>query len=167
MGPCQASNDRHLQYVGPEPLTKEGAVQLMKNNWTQGNEIKIAAWNAQLEQEQAEQAKQERVANEAEEAQCTQQEKEAAEEQRAIEWKKPKLNAFNPNCSVPNWIEPRPSPYTLNKIELRQFQQIYKPRLLRFHSSRRCLCPQAAGCPGIFQEHQERWGPILGRDVRS
>ena len=111
-------------HVGPEPLTEEGAVQQMKNNWTRGNEIKIAAWNAQLEQERAERAEQERVANEAEEAQRAQQEREAAEEQRAIERKKPKLNAFDPNRSVPNWIEPRPSPYALNKIELRQYVEL-------------------------------------------
>ena len=53
--------------------------------------------------------------NEAEEAQHARQEREAAEKQRAIEQKKPKLNLFDPNSSVPNWIEPRPSPYALSQ----------------------------------------------------
>ena len=58
--------------------------------------------------------------SEAEEAQHARQEREAAEEQWASERKKPKLNPFDPNSSVPNWIEPRPSPCALRKIELRQ-----------------------------------------------
>ena len=57
-------------HQGNQPLTTDAATLQMKEAWTRENERKVAAWNAQLEQDQAEQAEQDRQACEEEEVQC-------------------------------------------------------------------------------------------------
>ena len=80
----------------------------------------IAAWNAQLEQNRADQEAQERI-SEKEEARRAQREREADEQLRAwrreVERKKPQIKTFDPNLQVGNWIEARPAPYALNSLE--------------------------------------------------
>ena len=39
-------------HMGDHPLTLEEAAQHMKDTWTHVNDLKVAAWNAQLEQDQ-------------------------------------------------------------------------------------------------------------------
>ena len=105
------------EHLGPEPLTDEGAIQQMKDAWTEANNIQIVAWNAQLEQECAQQEELERQAAKEEEARRVQKEQEAKKQHREIERKRPKLNPFDPNRSVGSWIKPRPAQYALKKIE--------------------------------------------------
>jgi hypothetical protein len=47
---------------GDQPLTVDEATQRMKEAWTRENNRKVAAWNEQLEQDQAEQDEQDRLA---------------------------------------------------------------------------------------------------------
>ncbi|KAH9027346.1 hypothetical protein EDB84DRAFT_1258581, partial [Lactarius hengduanensis] len=74
------------------------------------NNNKIAAWNEQLKQVWAKQEELDRQAQEEEDAQ------QAEEQRKEADKKKPKLNPFNPNCTLGNCIEPRPAQYALNKI---------------------------------------------------
>jgi hypothetical protein len=60
-------------YQGPLPLTTEEATQQMKDMWTRENNTRVAAWNEQLEHDQAERVEQERSAQ-VEDALRTQQE---------------------------------------------------------------------------------------------
>jgi hypothetical protein len=101
---------------GDHPLTADEATQRMKGAWARENERKIAAWNAQLEQDQAEQDEQDRLAQAEEDARSAQRDKEAEEQRREAEKKKPKMNAFDPHRRVNKSIEPRPAPYALNKV---------------------------------------------------
>ena len=103
-------------HQGDPPLTEDEAAQRMKEAWTHENQRKVAAWNAQLEQDQAEQDEIDRLAQEAEDARRVQQEKEAKEQWEEAEKKKPKLNQFDPRLPVEVWIEPRPSTYALNRL---------------------------------------------------
>jgi hypothetical protein len=111
-------------HKGDLPLTAEEATQLIKDTWTREIDNKVAAWNAQLEQDRAEQVKQDQRAREEEEAQRAQREKEAEEQRREVERRKPKLNPFDPNRQAPSWIEPRPSPFALNKIDSLEYIEL-------------------------------------------
>ncbi|KAH9021888.1 hypothetical protein EDB85DRAFT_1895459 [Lactarius pseudohatsudake] len=103
-------------HQGLNPLTGDEAVQQMKEAWARENVNKIIAWDAQLEQDRAAQEEQDRVALEAEAAQDAQREKEAEDQRREAEKKKPKMNTFDPRRCLRAWIEPRPAQYTINKI---------------------------------------------------
>jgi hypothetical protein len=111
-------------HQGPPPLTAEEATQRMKDAWTQENNIRVAAWNRQLELGQAERDERDRLEQEAEDARRVQREEEAADLRREAEKKKPKLNAFDPNRRVASWIEDRPCTYALNKIKNLQYVEL-------------------------------------------
>ena len=42
-------------HMGDHPLTLEEATKCMKDTWTHVNNLKVATWNAQLEQDLEEQ----------------------------------------------------------------------------------------------------------------
>ena len=111
-------------HQGPQPLTAEEATQQLTDAWALDNATKLAAWNIQLDQDQVVQAEQEKVACEQEEAQRIQHEKDAEEQRKEAEKKKPKLNSFDVNRSVGDWIEPRPAPYALNKINSLEYVEL-------------------------------------------
>jgi hypothetical protein len=96
----------------------------MNDAWTRGHEESVRAWNAQLELDQAEQILQEQRAQEEVEAQRLLHEREAEAQRKEIEKKKPKLNPFDPNRSVANWIEARPSQYAIEKINALQYVEL-------------------------------------------
>ncbi|KAH9035675.1 hypothetical protein EDB85DRAFT_1811141, partial [Lactarius pseudohatsudake] len=111
-------------HQGIVPLTEEEAVLRLKEAWARENANKITAWNAQLEQDRAEQNEQDRMAQEAEDAQLAQRKKEAEEQHKEAKKKKPKMNAFDPRRGVSNWIEPRPSQYAINKINSLEYVEL-------------------------------------------
>ncbi len=111
-------------HQGVLPLTAEEASQRMKEAWTRENDSRIVAWNAQLEQDRVDQEEQDRVAQQEEDVQHTQLEKEAEEQRREAEKKKPKLNTFDPNRRINKWVEPRPAPYALNKINALEYIEL-------------------------------------------
>jgi hypothetical protein len=104
-------------HQGDQPLTAEEAAEQMKEAWTRENQRKVAAWNIQLEQDRAEQDEQDRAAREDEEARRALREGEAEEQRREAERKRPKLNNFDPDRLVSKWIEPRPAPYAITKLD--------------------------------------------------
>ena len=111
-------------HQGPQPLTPEEAIQRLKDAWTRDHDTRMAAWNAQREQERAEMEEQERLAQEEQEARRAQHEREVEEQRKEAEKKKPKLNSFDPNRSVGRWIKPRPAQYALNKINTLDYVEL-------------------------------------------
>jgi hypothetical protein len=111
-------------HQGDQPLTTDAAALQMKEAWTRENERKVVAWNAQLEQDQAEQAEQDRQTREEEEVQRARLEREAEEECREAERKKPKLNPFDLNRFADRWIEARPASYALGKINKLEYVEL-------------------------------------------
>lgn len=103
-------------HVGDPPLTPDEATQQMKDAWGRENDRKIAAWNAQIKQDRAEQDELDRLAQEEEGTRRAQLEREAKEQRREAEKKKPKLSPIDWDRNVDGWIEPRPASYALNKI---------------------------------------------------
>jgi hypothetical protein len=109
---------------GDHPLTADEATQRMKDAWARENEQKIAAWNAQREQDQVEQEEQDRLAQAQEDLQCAQCDREAEEQCREVEKKKPKINSFDPHRRVNESIELRPAPYALNKVNNLEYVEL-------------------------------------------
>jgi hypothetical protein len=111
-------------HVGDNPLTVDDATQRMREAWTRENDRRITAWNAQLEQDRAEQEERDRLAQEEQEVQRARQEREAEEQRREAEKKKPKFEPFDPNRPVNATIEPRPAPYALGKIKTLEYIEL-------------------------------------------
>ncbi|KAH9033900.1 hypothetical protein EDB85DRAFT_2073728 [Lactarius pseudohatsudake] len=103
-------------HQGVFPLTPEEATQRLKDTWARENGVKVAAWNAQVEQDRAEQEELDRLAQEEADAQLAQRQKEAEDQFREAEKKKPKLNDFDPDRTISDWIEARPAPYAINRL---------------------------------------------------
>jgi hypothetical protein len=111
-------------HQGPPALTAEDAAQRMRDAWARGNEEKIAAWNAQLELDQAEQAQLELQALEVAEAQRAQLEREAEQQRKEAEKKQPKLGPFDENFAMPDWVEARPAQYAIDKLQNLQYVEL-------------------------------------------
>ena len=111
-------------HMGDHPLTLEEAAQRMKDAWTRVNDLKVAAWNAQREQDREEQEGRDRLVQEEEDARRDQQQREAEEQRREVERKKPKIGEFNEDREVCEWIEPRPAQYALNKINNLEYVEL-------------------------------------------
>ncbi|KAH9016308.1 hypothetical protein EDB85DRAFT_1875065 [Lactarius pseudohatsudake] len=99
---------------GIDPLTEEGAAQRLREAWTRENDNQRAAWDEQLDQDRIEQEEQDRLAQEEEDAQQALRDKEAEQQRREAEKKKPKIGSFaSPTGSS---HAQRPAQYALNKI---------------------------------------------------
>ncbi|KAH9014128.1 hypothetical protein EDB85DRAFT_1876550 [Lactarius pseudohatsudake] len=111
-------------HQGAIPLTPEEATQTLKNAWARENGAKLAAWNAQVEQDRADQVEQDRLAQEEADAQLALHQKEAEDQLREAEKKKPKLNDFDPDRVISDWIEPRPAPYAVNRLNNLEYVEL-------------------------------------------
>ncbi|KAH9009308.1 hypothetical protein EDB85DRAFT_2162884 [Lactarius pseudohatsudake] len=117
----QTTIDTHQ---GAFPLTPEQATQRLKDTWACENGAKVATWNVQVEQDLAEQEALDRLAQEEADAQLAQCQKEAKDQFREAERKKPKLNDFDPNCVISDWIEARPAPYAVNRLNNLEYVEL-------------------------------------------
>ncbi|KAF8468595.1 hypothetical protein DFH94DRAFT_281156 [Russula ochroleuca] len=136
---CPPYEDQQWDYVrqaiiianqGAQPMTPEEAVQHLKDAWARDRDIRVVAWNAQLEHDRVELEEQARQVQEEQEAQRIQHEREAEEQRREADKKKPKLNVIDPNRLIPRTIKPRPVQYALNKINMMEYVELdyFSPR---------------------------------------
>ncbi|KAH9006256.1 hypothetical protein EDB86DRAFT_2778825, partial [Lactarius hatsudake] len=117
---------RHCVFAhhGNIPFMAEEAARQLRELWTRGYDVSVAAWNAQLEQDRAEQVDRGQQAYEVNEARRAELEKEAEEQRREAEKKKPRLNSFDPTRRVSDWIVPQPASYALNKIDNLEYVEL-------------------------------------------
>ncbi|KAH8978588.1 hypothetical protein EDB92DRAFT_1807283 [Lactarius akahatsu] len=111
-------------HQGVVPLTPEEATQTLKDTWARENGAKVAAWDAQVEQDHANQVELDRLAQEETDAQLALRQKEAEDQLWEAERKKPKLNDFDPNRVISDWIEPRPAPYAINRLNSLEYVEL-------------------------------------------
>jgi hypothetical protein len=97
-------------------IANEQAVQTLNTSWTHSHEERIQAWDQQVIEDAATQEEERRLAQEQEDQQRTQQELELENERREVERKKPKMNDFNENAMVNDFIGSRPSAYALRRL---------------------------------------------------
>lgn len=103
-----------------EPITHEVAAQRLRATWTVIQRQKIARWNQQKEDDQ----QRAEALREEEERRKAELDREAEEQRKEQEKKKPKINSLDPNCTVSDWIAPRPSAYALNKIQQIEYVEL-------------------------------------------
>jgi hypothetical protein len=82
-------------------------------------------WNQQEEDDRLTQEEARRLAQEEEDLQRAQNEQEAEAEKREKDKKKPKLNGFDENKTVGNFITPCPAAFALNKLENFDFVELW------------------------------------------
>ncbi|KAH9023115.1 hypothetical protein EDB85DRAFT_1819795, partial [Lactarius pseudohatsudake] len=111
-------------HQGAFPLAPEDATQRLKDTWARENGAKVAAWNAQLEQDRVEQEELDRLAQEEADAQLAQRQKEAKDQFREAEKKKPRLNDFDPNRVISDWIKARPALYAINRLNNLEYVEL-------------------------------------------
>lgn len=111
-------------HQGDQPLTMEEAAQQMKDAWARENQLKVDAWNIQLQQDAAEREGRERVTREAEEEQQARQAAEAEEARKESDKKKPKLLPFDPERQIEEWVEARPASYAINKLNNLEYVEL-------------------------------------------
>ncbi|KAH9025000.1 hypothetical protein EDB83DRAFT_2527045 [Lactarius deliciosus] len=111
-------------HQGAIPLTPEEATQRLKDAWAHENGAKVTTWDAQVEQDCANQVELDRLAQEEVNTQLALRQKEAKDQLREAEKKKPKLNDFNPNHIISDWIELRPAPYAINKLNNLEYVEL-------------------------------------------
>ncbi|KAF8952989.1 hypothetical protein BDZ97DRAFT_1680327 [Flammula alnicola] len=107
-------------HAGPVPLTDEAAVAQLRAIWQVLQTRKVTRWNQQLAEDQ--QAEDER--REDEERRRAELEKEEEERRKELERKKPKLNPFDRQRRVGDWIVPRPSAFALNKLQHLEYVEL-------------------------------------------
>ena len=111
-------------HQGNQPLTLAEAAQQMRDTWAWENQIKVDAWNHQVQQDLGKQNDHNRAAHEAQEAQAAQQEKEEEELHKEANKKKPSLNPFDSTHHVVKWIGARPVTYALNKLSNLEYVEL-------------------------------------------
>ena len=111
-------------HQGDQPLTLADAAQQMKDTWSQENQRKITAWNDQVLQDQVAQEELDRVAREEEDVQRALQEKDKNDLRKEAEKKKPRLEPYDSTRRIKKWIQPRPSSYTLNKLNSLEYVEL-------------------------------------------
>jgi hypothetical protein len=103
-------------------ITPDQAALNLAASWSAQNNTKIAAWVAQLEADELLEDAAALAAAQAEAAAQAQLEKEAADELREAEKKKPKMHTFDVTKSIGTNITQRPSAYALER--LRKFEYV-------------------------------------------
>ncbi|KAF8270236.1 hypothetical protein EI94DRAFT_1699011 [Lactarius quietus] len=111
-------------HPGETPLTAEEVARQMREAWTQDNDARVAAWNAQLEKDRAEQDQRDRQARKVKVDRHAQLENEAVEQRGVAEKNKPRLNQFDPTRRVSEWIQPQPAAYALETINNLEYVEL-------------------------------------------
>ncbi|KAI9430655.1 hypothetical protein H4582DRAFT_1823787 [Lactarius indigo] len=111
-------------HQGVFPLAPEDATQRLKDTWAHENAAKVDVWNTQVEQDLAEQRELDRLAQEEADAQLAQRQKEAEDQHREAEKRKPEFNDFDPDRVIGDWIESRPALYAINKLNSLEYIEL-------------------------------------------
>ena len=106
-------------------MNNEQAIQHLTDAWTSQKNRRVEAWNQQVLDDLRAQEEIDRVQREQEEQLRVQKEAEEEAERREAEKKKPKMNNFDPNAMVEDFITPRPATYALNKLESFEYIELW------------------------------------------
>ncbi|SRR6266540_2536175 len=98
-------------------LTAEQAAEQLQTAYNTDRQIRIAAWEERLRNQQEAEALQAQQHREEEEARQAEEEKLAEAERKELEKKKPKINDFDDDRMADSVIMARPSPFALNKLK--------------------------------------------------
>ncbi|KAF8164712.1 hypothetical protein B0H34DRAFT_761440 [Crassisporium funariophilum] len=98
-------------------MSEEEAVESLNTSWTRVHEERIQAWDQQVLEDTQEQDEQRRLAQEQEDLRRAQLELEQENERQEAKKKRPKMNDFDDDAMVDDFITLRPLPYALRRLE--------------------------------------------------
>ena len=111
--------------IGNTQTTHAEAANELTTGWQQDRDIRSAAWDQQVNEDNrlaAEEAQAERERLEQEQFLL---EQEAENERRETEKKKPKINDFTAGASVSDTLTPRPSQYAIHKLKSFEYVELW------------------------------------------
>lgn len=106
-------------------ITNEQAIETLNASWTRSHEGRVQAWDQQVLEDEAALQEELRLAQEQEDQQRAQRELELENEKQESEKKKPRMNDFDENTSVNDFIGPRPSAYALRRLAEFEYAELW------------------------------------------
>ena len=106
-------------------IPDEQAVQQLTAAWNQTHAQDVEAWNQQIQANVAEQAEQQRLMEEEADTCRREEERQEEEERREQEKKKPKINDFDENKMVGDYVAPRPSQFAISKLKSFNYVELW------------------------------------------
>ena len=106
-------------------ITNEQAVKTLDTSWINSQEERIQAWDQQVLEDEAAHQEERRLAQEQDDQQRAQQELELENERREVEKRKLKMNDFDENAMVDDFIGPRPSAYALRRLAEFEYAELW------------------------------------------
>jgi hypothetical protein len=106
-------------------LSEAEAAQALNNTWTMAHEDRIVAWDQQVRDDaEAEEAAM-HLAQDHENELLAQKERDLETERREAEKKKPKMNDFDMDLSIEDFIIPRPAAYALRRLDEFEYVELW------------------------------------------
>jgi len=106
-------------------LNDAGAVEQLIAAWNQAHTQELEAWNIQTQADVAEQEEQRTLAEAEEERLRTENERQKEDEQKELEKKRPKINDFDDERMVGDFVIPRPSQFAVGKLKSFSFTELW------------------------------------------
>ncbi|KAF8235905.1 hypothetical protein L208DRAFT_1534907, partial [Tricholoma matsutake] len=106
-------------------MNNEQVIQHLTDTWNQQKNCHVEAWNQQLIDDLRDQEELEHQQCQEEDEQRAQREAEEEAERHEAEKKKPKMNGFDVNTMVDDFITPRPATYALHKLESFEYIELW------------------------------------------
>ena len=106
-------------------LTDADAAERLVTAWNQTHAREVEAWDLQVQADVAEQEEQQRQAQAEEERLRADEERLKEDERKELEKKRPKINDFNDDKMVGDFVLPRPSQFAIGKLKSFSFTELW------------------------------------------
>ena len=163
-------------------LTDADAAEWLVTAWNQMHVRKVEAWDLQVQTDMTKQEELQRLAQVEEERLREDEEHQKDEEKKELEKKQPKINDFDNEKMVGDFVLPHPSQFAIGKLKLFSFTELWSfteegcskaqesSRTLpddmygRYHTSQCPGCPKACDCLQSLKKHHTRHQPVRETD---
>ena len=106
-------------------LTDADAAERLVTAWNQTHAREVEAWDLQVQADVAEQEEQQRQAQAEEERLRADEERLKEDERKELEKKRPKINDFDDDKMVGDFVLPRPSQFAIGKLKSFSFTELW------------------------------------------
>ena len=106
-------------------LTDANAAEQLVTAWNQTHVREVEAWDLQVQTDMAEQEELQRLAQAEEERLKAEEERLKDKRQKELEKKRPKINDFNNDKMVGDFVLPRPSQFAISKLKSFSFIELW------------------------------------------
>ena len=106
-------------------LTDVDTAERLVTAWNQTHAREVEAWDLQVQTDVAEQEELQRIAQAEEERLKAEEERQKDKEQKELKKKRPKINDFDDDKMVGDFILPRPSQFAIGKLKSFSFTELW------------------------------------------